>query len=575
MNGNVNKNQSGINMKKSILSAFALAALLLIPGRGESCTNLLITKGATKDGAVMVTYSADSHQLYGELYFKMANNFAPGTMLKIYEWDTGKYLGEIPQIAKTYNTVGNMNEHQVIITETTFGGLSLEDSTAIMDYGSLIYVTLQRAKSAREAIKIMTDLVKEHGYYSSGESFSIADKNEVWILEMIGKGVKMVNGKNANKGAVWVAVRIPDGYVSAHANQARITTFSMNDPENVMFAPDVISFARENGYYKGSDKDFSFSDTYAPLDFGAMRGCEARVWAAFNILGGGKIGDKPYTDYLDYAMGHNAKNRMPLYIKPAQKLTVKMVADVMRDHYEGTALDMTKDAGAGGHALPYRWRPMGFSVDGVKYTNERAIGTQQTGFWLLGQARSWLPDEVGGIFWFGVDAAATSALTPIYSSSLRVPECFRVGNGNMTTYSPTSAFWLFNRVAHFAYLMYDRAAPEIKKVADKHELDAIERTAAIDAAAMELYRQSPAKAREFLTDYSVMTAQELFNKWTMLDQYLLVKFMDGNIKKQDANGCFLDNGNGRNIPASPSQPGYSEIWKRAVKESAGERLMVK
>ncbi|HNW48760.1 MAG: C69 family dipeptidase [Bacteroidales bacterium] len=562
-------------MKQTIISFLALAALLLVPGRGESCTNLLISKGATKDGSVMVTYSADSHQLYGELYFKMANSFAPGSMLKIYEWDSGKYLGEIPQIGKTYTTVGNMNEHQVIITETTFGGLPLEDSTAIMDYGSLIYVTLQRAKTAREAIKIMTDFVKEYGYYSAGESFSIADKNEVWILEMIGKGVKMVNGKNANRGAVWVAARIPDGYISAHANHARITTFPLNDPENFLYAPDVISFARENGYYKGTDKDFSFSDTYAPLDFGSMRGCEARVWAAFNILGGGMINGKPYTDYEDYAMGHNAKNRLPLYIKPAQKLTVKMVADVMRDHYEGTALDMTKDAGAGGHALPYRWRPMGFKVDGVSYTNERAIATQQTGFWLLGQARNWLPDEVGGIFWFGVDDAATSALTPIYSSSLRVPECFRVGNGDMLTYSPTSAFWLFNRVTNFAYLLYDRVAPEIRKVGDKHEIDAIERTAAIDEAAMMLYKESPQKAREFLTDYSVNTAQELFAKWDKLDKYLLVKFMDGNIKKQDANGCFIDNGYGKNIPPMPSQPGYSEMWKRTVKESAGERLMAK
>lgn len=562
-------------MKKSIISLLTLAALLLIPGRGESCTNLLISKGATKDGSVMVTYSADSHQLYGELYFKMANSFAPGTMLKIYEWDTGKYLGDIPQIGKTYTTVGNMNEHQVIITETTFGGLPLEDSTAIMDYGSLIYVTLQRAKTAREAIIIMTDFVKEYGYYSSGESFSVADKNEVWILEMIGKGVKMVNGKNANKGAVWVAARIPDGYISAHANHARITTFPLKDPENFLYAPDVISFARENGYYKGTDKDFSFSDIYAPLDFGSMRGCEARVWSAFNILGGGMINGKPYTDYEDYAMGHNAKNRLPLYIKPAQKLTVKMVADVMRDHYEGTALDMTKDAGAGGHALPYRWRPMGFKVDGVGYTNERAIATQQTGFWLLGQARSWLPDEVGGIFWFGVDDAATSALTPIYSSSLRVPECFRVGNGDMLTYSPTSAFWLFNRVTNFAYLLYDRVAPEVRKAVDKHENDAIERTAAIDAAAMMLYKESPQKAREFLTDYSVNTAQDLFAKWDKLDKYLLVKFMDGNIKKQDANGCFINNGHSKTIPAMPSQPGYSEMWKRTVKESAGERLMVK
>jgi dipeptidase len=563
-------------MKKILTTILTAVIILAAPSRGDSCTNVLVTKGASKDGSVMVTYSADSHQLYGELYFKKGESFAPGTMLKIYEWDTGKYLGEIPQIPKTYTTVGNMNEHQLIIGETTYGGLDqLVDTTGIMDYGSLIYIALQRAKTAREAIKVMTDLVKDYGYYSSGESFSIADKNEVWILELIGKGTKMVNGKNINKGAVWVAMRIPDGYISAHANQARITTFPKNDPENCIYSPDVIAFARENGLYKGSDKDFSFSDTYAPLSFGGMRGCEARVWAAFNILGGGFIGDKPYTDYLDYAMGHNAKNRMPLYIKPKEKISVKMLADVMRDHYEGTELDMTKDIGAGGHALPYRWRPMSFSVDGEKYTNERAIATQQTGFWFLGQARGWLPDEVGGILWFGVDDAATSALTPIYSSSVRVPECFRVGNGNMTTYSPTSAFWIFNRVTNFAYLRYDLIAPEVKKAVDKHELNSLEIVPAIDAAALAIHKESPEKAREFLTDFSVNTAQQLFNNWVELDRYLLVKFIDGNVKKENSPGCFMDNGSGKGIPASPSQPGYSERWKRAVKEDAGARLKVK
>ncbi|MEN6618432.1 MAG: C69 family dipeptidase [Rikenellaceae bacterium] len=563
-------------MKKSLLPVFSLLLLMATPKAGSTCTNLLITKGATKDGSVMVTYSADSHQLYGELYFTRGASFAPGTMMKIYEWDSGKYLGDIPQVPRTYNTVGNMNEHQVIITETTFGGLpQLVDSTAKLDYGALIYVTLQRAKSAREAIKIMTDLAKEYGYLSEGESFSIADKNEVWILELTGKGVKMVNGKNVNKGALWVAIRIPDGYISAHANQARITQFPLNDPENCLYSPDVISYAKENGLYKGSDKNFSFSDTYNPVDFSSMRGCEARVWAAFNILGGGMIGDKPYTDYLDYAMGYNAKNRLPLYIKPKEKLTIKMVADVMRDHFDGTALDMTKDIGAGGFALPYRWRPMTFKVDSASYVNERAIATQQTGFWLLGQSRNWLPDEIGGIFWFGVDDAATSALTPIYSSSLRVPECFRVGNGDMMTYSPTSAFWLFNRVSNFAYLRYNFVAPEIRKVADEHEIKAIEKITAIDAAAMMLYKESPEKAIEFLTDYSVNTAQELFDKWVTLDRYLLVKFIDGNIKKQDADGCFLNNGSSKTIPEFPMQPGYSEEWKKAVKENAGAKLIVK
>ncbi|NCC45605.1 MAG: dipeptidase [Bacteroidia bacterium] len=564
-------------MKKKIMTAILLAIFTLtLHNEAKSCTNILVTKGASKDGSVMVTYAADSHQLYGELYYNRGGKHAPGTMMDIYEWDTGKYLGKIAQVPETYTTVGNMKEHQVIITETTYGGLGeLVDTTGVMDYGSLIYIALQRARTAREAIKVMTDLVQEYGYYSSGESFSIADKNEVWVLEMIGKGTRMENGKNADKGAVWVAVRIPDGYITAHANQARITTFPLNDPENCLYSPDVISFAKERGYYKGADKDFSFSDTYAPLDFGGMRGCEARVWSAFNILGKGMIGDKPYTYYQDYAMGHNPKNRMPLYIKPAEKVTVKMVADAMRDHYEGTILDMTQDIGAGGNELPYRWRPMTFEVDGQKYYNERAIATQQTGFWLLGQARSWLPDAIGGILWFGVDDAATSALTPIYSSSLDVPECFRVGNGNMTTYSETSAFWIFNRVSNFAYSRYNRIAPDVKIAIDKHELTAMERVPAIDAAALEIHKTSPEKALEFLTDFSVNTAQQLFKTWVELDKYLLIKHLDGNVKRENSPGCFMDNGSGKNIPASPMFPGYSEKWKRAVKEDAGEKLKVK
>ncbi len=562
--------------KKQIFTLFLTLIFMSVQVSSEACSNILVSKGASKDGSVLLSYSADSHILYGELYYKKGNVHAPGTMLKIYEWDTGKYLGEIAQAPRTYNMVGNMNEHQVIITETTFGGLpQLEDTTGIVDYGSLIYITLQRSKSAREAIKIMADLVNEYGYRSSGESISIADKNEIWILEIIGKGTKMVNGKNVNKGAVWVAMRIPDGYVSAHANHARITQFPLNDPQNCLYSPDVISFAKESGLYKGSDKDFSFSDVYAPLDFGSMRGCEARVWSAFNIMGKGKIGDKPSDFYLDYAMGHNAANRLPLFIKPAEKISVKDVANIMRDHYEGTALDMTKDIGAGGHAIPYRWRPMTFKVDGASYTNERAIATQQTGFWLVGQSRNWLPDEIGGILWFGVDDAATSCLTPIYTSTLKVPECFAEGNGHMTKYSSTSAFWIFNRVTNFAYLLYDRVAPEIRVAIEEHETAAMDRTPSVDAVAMNLYKESPQKAREFLSDYTVTTAQSMFMKWKNLDEYLLVKYIDGNVKKQDKNGCFLDNGSGRNIPASPSQPGYSDMWKKAVKEQAGERLKVK
>lgn len=566
-----------VRLSKRVLSATLLALFILAPfNKAKSCTNILVTKGASKTGSILVSYAADSHQLYGELYHHKGTLNAPGSMLDIYEWDTGRYKGKIAQVAKTYTTVGNMNEHQLIIAETTYGGRpELEDSTGIMDYGSLIYITLQRARTAREAIKVITNLVEEYGYCSSGESFSIADKDEVWVLEMIGKGTKMVNGKNINKGAVWVAIRIPDGYITAHANQARITTFPKNDPQNCIYSADVITFAREMGYYKGSDKDFSFSDVYAPLDFGAMRACEARVWAAFNILGEGMIGEKPYTFYQDYAMGHNPNNRMPLYIKPANKVDVKMVADVMRDHYEGTILDMTSDIGAGGNALPYRWRPLSFEMDGERYYNERAIATQQTGFWFVGESRSWLPDHIGGILWFGVDDAATSVLTPIYSSSIEVPECFRVGNGNMTSYSESAAFWVFNRVANFAYSRYNIIYPDIKIEVDKHELASIERIPAIDAAALELSKSSIEKAKEFLTDFSINRAQQLFRTWVELDKYLLVKHLDGNVKKEIKRGIFKDNGSGKNIPESPTTPGYTDKWKKAVIEEAGEKLKVR
>lgn len=564
-------------MKLLLKSFLAAAALMLSVNVSEACSNLLITKGASKDGSVMVTYSADSHVLYGELYFTPAGIFPKGSKLKVFEWDGGHFLGEIAQVPRTYSTMGNMNEHQLIITETTFGGrYELVDTTGIIDYGSLIYITLQRAKTAREAIKVMTDLVAEYGYASSGESFSIADKNEVWIMEMIGKGTKLnAKGQNENKGAVWVAIRIPDGYVSAHANQSRIDKIPFSDTENCIYAKDVVSFAREAGLYEGTDEDFSFCDTYAPADFSALRACEARVWAAFNILGGGMIGDKPAMDYFDFASGANPANKMPLYIKPAHKVTVKEVADVMRDHYENTPLDMRKDIGAGGFELPYRWRPSSFQVDSLRYTNERAIATQQTGFWLLGQARSWLPDEIGGILWFGVDDAATSCLTPIYSSGLRAPKCFEEGNGHLTEYSPTSAFWLFNRVAQFAYLRYNIIAPEVQKAAADHELGALQIIPTVDAEALRLYKTKPGEVKEYLTVWSEKFADRMFKKWKELDEYLLVKFIDGNVKRQNPDGSFKDNGAGKNIPASPIQPGYSEHWKRKVAEDAGERLLIK
>lgn len=520
-----------------------------------ACTNFIVTKGASTDGSIMVSYAADSHQLYGCLY-KYTPSKHRSAMMPVYEWDTGKYLGEIPQAETTYATIGNMNEHSLIIAETTYGGREeLGDPNGIMDYGSLIYIALQRARTAREAIKVISDLAAEYGYASSGESFSIADQNEAWIMELIGKG-------KYGKGIVWVARRIPDGYVSAHANQARITTFPKNDPENCLYSPDVITFARERGYFEGSDDEFSFCDAYAPLNFGAMRGCESRVWAFFRTVADDM--DK----YVDFAMGYNPDNRMPLWVKPRTKVSPKTVFDCMRDHYEGTPMDMTTDIGAGGNHCPYRWRPMYFEVDGVEYCNERATATQQTGFWFVAQARPHLPADMG-ILWFGVDDAATSCLTPIYCSATEVPECLREGNGTMLKYSDTSAFWLFNRVTNFAYLNYDRVAPAIRKVVDEWENGKLEEVKQIDA----VYASSPKKRMKKLTEYSVNTAQSLFDKWVKLDRYLLVKFMDGNIKSEDENG-FIDNGNGRDIPDKIEQPGYSEKWKRAVAADNGKVLRV-
>ena len=556
-----------------ILAATAVCAY----GAASACTNFIVTRGASTDGSVMVTYAADSHALYGALYHTPGGKHKSGAMLPVYEWDTGRYLTDIPQVKETWSTIGNMNEHSLIIGETTYGGRpELEDSTGRMDYGSLIYITLQRARTAREAIGVIAELADTYGYASSGESFSIADPNEAWIMELIGKGCKLdKKGRNTRKGIVWVARRIPDGYVSAHANQARITTFPKDDPENCLYSPDVISFAREMGYYDGPDADFSFCDAYAPLDFGAMRACEARVWAFFRTVA------DDMDRYTDYAMGHNKNNRMPLWVKPRAKVSPKTLFDCMRDHYEGTPMDMTADIGAGGHNCPYRWRPMEFEVDGVKYVNERATATQQTGFWFVAQARPGVTDDMG-ILWFGVDDAATSCLTPIFCSAQEVPECFREGNGSMLEYSPTSAFWLFNRTTNFAYMRYDMISADIRKVADKWENDMLRNVQALNA---KVGKMSPGARRGYLTELSVSTAQQLFDRWQKLNGYLLVKYMDGNVKSEhgdvlsflDGDGGpahFVDNGNGKQIPGKIQFPGYNEKWKRAVAADNGKVLKV-
>ena len=540
-------------MKRLLKLAALVGAFIGSVYTADACTNFIVTRGASTDGSNMVTYAADSHGLYGTLYQHIPGKYTE--WMDVTEWDTGRYIGKIKQAAVTYRTLGNSNEHSLFITETTFGGRpELEDPNGGIDYGSLIYITLQRAKTAREAIDIIVDLANTYGYCSSGESFSIVDTEEAWIMELIGKGPQ-------DKGIVWVARRIPDGYVSGHANQARITTFPWNDPENRLYAPDVADVARKFGWFDGANEDFSFAEAYAPLDFGAMRGCEARVWAFFRTVAADM--DK----YEDYAMGHNPANRMPLWVKPIEKISPKLLMDCMRDHYEGTKMDMTTDIGAGGEGCPYRWRPMYFEVDGVEYCNGRATATQQTAFWLVGQAR---PGKTG-ILWFGTDDAATSPLTPIYVTSTEVPECLRDGNGTMLQYSDTSMFWITNRVAQFAYLRYNVVGKHVREVVDMWENKMLECVPAMDAKIGSA--KNAKKAQKVATELSVENAQTLFNIWVDLDKYTMVKYIDGNIKGEE-NGKFVDNGNGKDIPGVIDQPGYSENWKRAVAADKGEILKV-
>ncbi|MCX6244933.1 MAG: C69 family dipeptidase [Bacteroidetes bacterium] len=543
--------------------------LLMVAGsaiRTQACTNFLFTRGATVDGSVMITYSADSHTLYGELYYKPAKDYPAGAMMDVYEWDTGKKLGQIPQVRHTYSVVGNMNEYQVALGETTFGGREelFHQPTAIVDYGSMMYLAMQRAKTAREALQVMTDLVEKYGYYSEGESISVSDKNEAWIFEIIGKGEK-------EKGAVWVARRIPDGYVCAHANQARITQFPLNDPENCIYSKDVITFARAKGWFDGKDEEFSFSDTYAPVTFSGARACEGRVWAMFNRINGDML------QYQDYAMGHVTKgkwgyatNRMPLWIKPDKKVSVHDAMELMRDHYEGTKMDMTNDIGAGPFNCPYRWRPMYWTTDSTNYfVMERATSTQQTGFVFVAQSRSWLPDPIGGIHWFGVDDTYTTVFSPMYCGITKVPHSYAEGNGSMVEYSPTSAFWAFNFVSNWAYTKYSYMIKDIQKVQRELELGFIDQTAKIDKEAAALYKTDKNKARALLTSYSVKTGDATVARWKQLGEYLLVKYMDGNVKKEK-DGKFETNGTGQG--AYPMQPGYPKWWLKEIQREHGDVL---
>ncbi|MBE0551892.1 MAG: C69 family dipeptidase [Ignavibacterium sp.] len=533
-------------VKKLVL--VVLLIVFIIPTQvGNSCTNFIVTKGASVDGSVMITYTADSFGFYGELYHYPAAVYQNGAWLDIYEWDTGKFLGKIPQAAVTYNVIGNMNEHQVVIGETTFGGREeLVNPKGIIDYGSLMYIALQRSKTAREAIKIMTDLVNEFGYYSSGESFSIADANEAWIMEMIGKG-------EGNNGAVWVAVRIPDGYISGHANQSRITTFPLDDPENCLYAPDVISFARERGYFEGKDSEFNFSDAYAPLDFGAIRFCDARVWSLFRRCNPGM--DK----YISYVKGESLE-RMPLYIKPDKKLSVHDVMSLMRDHYQGTELDMTEGVAAGPYHMPYRWRPLVWEYNGESYFNERPISTPQTGFSFVSQARAHLPKEVGGVLWFGVDDTYFTVYTPMYASMTKTPYNFSHGVGSMSQFTWDAAFWVFNFVANYSYPRFSIVIDDVKKVQNELEGKYLAQQDNIEESALALLKNSRGEAIEYLTNHSIESAELTYNTWKKLGENLILKYMDGVAKDE-----FF----------KPKNIGYSDEVKKMIVGESGDKLKMK
>ena len=523
---------------------------------GMACTNFLVGKDASVDGSTMVSYAADSYALYGFLHYVPAADHAEGAVREVKDWDTGKPLCTIPQVPHTYNVVGNMNEYQLAIGETTWGGRPELESGEGIDYGSLIYIALERCKTAREAIKCMTDLVAEYGYASSGETFSIADPNEVWLMELIGKG-------KVEKGAVWVATRVPDDCIAAHANQARFTTINFKDKDNWMWSKDVVKFARKQGYYTGKkDEDFNFQEAYAPYDFSGLYVCEARVWSFFRKF------SNDMDKYFDFASGKTfvetggkyAGERMPLYIKPNHKVSAQELKDCMRDQYEGTPLDITQGPDAGPWHSKLRYGSLGFQLDSVQYWFERPIATQQTGWSFVAQMRGYEGANAGGIFWFGVDDAATSLYVPMYSSITAVPECFQEGNGDLYTYSPTSAWWTYNIIANWAYSKYSAMLPDIKKVQAAWEDKFNAQVGAIDAQVADM---DATQAAEFLTMYSCTQAQESTAAWKELGIYLFVKYLDGQERKEK-DGQFLRNAYGE--PEGPNRTPYPSSFLENIHE---------
>lgn len=544
------------HLLKSVITAFFLCASTGI----FACTNLIVGKNASADGSTIISYSADSYGMFGELVHFPAATWPKGAMLDIREWDSGKYLGQIEQARQTYNVIGNINEYQVTIGETTFGGRTeLVDSLGIIDYGSLIYIALQRSRTAREAIKVMTELVQQYGYCSGGESFSIGDPNEVWIMEMIGKGPGI-------KGAVWVAVRIPDDCIAAHANQSRIHTFDMGDKNNCLYSPDVISFAREKGYFDGVNKDFSFADAYNPLDFGGRRYCEARVWSYFNMF------TDRGSEFLPYILG-STDTPMPLYLKPNRRVSVSDIQHAMRDHYEGTPLDISQDYGAGAYKAPYRLTPLSFKVDGKEYFNERPISTQQPAFVFVSQMRGNLPDAIGGVFWFTLDDANLSVFTPVYCCTTKVPESYAAGTASDVSFSWDNGFWIYNWVAGMVRQQYSLMIDDLRAVQGELESSFASMQPVVEQTASDMYTRNPAEARNFLTNYTVTTANSTIATWKKLGEFLIVRYNDGTVKPVE-NGKFKLNKEGHAV--APQRPGYpKEFLEEYVKKTGDRYLMPK
>lgn len=519
-----------------LLTAIFVALTFMSP---YACTNLLVTKGASADGSVMITYTCDG-EFHPHMGYEPAADYPPGDSLKIEDW-LGNARGYIKQVPHTYAVVDMMNEHQLAISETTFDGREeLQNKQGMLGYWDLIDLALRRAKTAREAIKVMIDLAEEYGYRSTGESISIADPNEAWILEIIGPG-------DGGKGAVWVAVKVPDGYISCHANKARIGTFPTDDPENCLYSKNVKSFAVEKGYYNpDSGEPFRFCEAYCPATPKNQRWADGRVWSILRRAA-------PSQNFSpDYYRAVSGAEPYPLWIRPDKKLSLSDVTALMRDHFEDTEWDMTKGVDAGPYGLPYRWRPLDWKVtdetgDSVEYAWERAVSTQQTGFTFISQSRSWLPNPIGGVYWYGLDDTWFTCYTPMYCGIDAIPYSFTVGS--LQKFSWESAWWVFNFVSNIAGLKYSFMIEDIQKVQSEIEGEYIALQPAVEKTAMELYQTDPALMTKYLTDYCVSHAESMVDKWRALGEHLLTKYNDGYVK--DSIG-------------EPQNAGYPESWLRAV-----------